>query len=114
MSLEFWAGVIFAVGVGLIGWWVRDRHLLAQRDVAAATRVKSSSSTAESRSRKLPRRWPSRLELGRTLSPRDPVPGNAADRVYGNWACPRFFRRLRAAGTTGGRSASGDDPLVRR
>jgi hypothetical protein len=47
MSLEFWAGAIFAVGVGLIGWWVRDRQLLAQRDVAAAIRLKSSSSTAE-------------------------------------------------------------------
>jgi hypothetical protein len=43
MSLEFWAGVTFAVGVGLIGWWVRDRQLLAQRNVAAAIRLKSSS-----------------------------------------------------------------------
>lgn len=40
MSLEFWAGVTFAVGVGLIGWWVRDRQLLAQRNAAAAIRLK--------------------------------------------------------------------------
>jgi hypothetical protein len=47
MSLEFWAGAIFTVGVGLIGWWVRDRRLLAQRDDAAAICLKNSSSTAE-------------------------------------------------------------------
>ena len=35
------------------------------------------------------------------------VPVNAAGGSYGNWACPRFFRRPRAAGTIGRRSAFG-------
>jgi len=35
------------------------------------------------------------------------VPVNAAGGSYGNRACPRFFRRPRAAGTIGRRSASG-------
>src|ERR1035437_9549895 len=60
--------------------------------------------------RSLPRRHGGCLtskELGRTMSPRDAreVPGRAADRGYGNWACPRFFRRPLAAGMIGGRSA---------
>ena len=42
-----------------------------------------------------------------TVPARRPCPGNAADRGYGNSACPRLFRRPRAAGTIGGRSATG-------
>ena len=68
--------------------------------------------------RSLPRRHGGCLtskDVRRTLSPCDaPVPVNAAGGAYGNWVCPRFFRRPRAAGTIGRRSSTDTGRLGRR
>jgi len=96
-------------------WAITDPPHAAHEEASSSTAMSRRPSATSSPTRSLPRRA---RHLGRRVSltkdvrratcPLDaPVPVNAAGGSYGNWACPRFFRRPRAAGTIGRRSATG-------
>lgn len=53
MSLDFYAGLLFAIGVGLIAWWIRDRvrakHTQSPERHAMKTDQQSAPSTTSKR-----------------------------------------------------------------